>query len=91
MAPVLSDTLQVQTSGGQVKMAPVGSTAVRAFIETYQPLVGLHGQVHESQGHARIGRTLCLNPGSAYHEAVLKGVLISLADDKIKHYQFVTG
>lgn len=90
-APVLSVDLQVQTAGGQAKLAPVGSTAVRAVIEKYQPLLSLHGHIHESQGHTKIGRTLCLNPGSEYHEAVLKGALITLSDDKVKHYQFVTG
>lgn len=90
-APLLSEDLQVQASVGQVVMQPVGSTAVRSVLEKYQPLLGLHGHVHESQGQTRIGRTLCLNPGSEYHEAVLKGVIVTLAGDKVRHHQFVSG
>jgi Icc-related predicted phosphoesterase len=48
--------------------APVGSRAVRQFIEVRQPLVSLHGHIHESPevtGRYRdnIGQTLCINPG----------------------------
>jgi Icc-related predicted phosphoesterase len=43
-------------------MASVGSTAIREFIERHQPLLALHGHVHESRAAERIGRTLCLNP-----------------------------
>jgi hypothetical protein len=48
----------------------VGSVALRRFIETRQPLVTLHGHVHESarltgSWRARIGRTHCL---SAAHD-----------------------
>ena len=47
-------------------MIHAGSTAVRASIEKHQPLVGLHGHIHESKGFVTLGRTLCLNPGSEY-------------------------
>ena len=49
-APVLDAALTVQQSAGQVKLGPVGSTAVRAAIERYQPILSLHGHVHESRG-----------------------------------------
>ncbi len=44
----------------------VGSAAVRRFIEQRQPLVTLHGHVHEAarlsgQWKARLGRTVCIN------------------------------
>lgn len=47
-----------------------GSRAVRDFIEKHQPLLTLHGHIHESPGvsgdfRERIGRTLCINPGNA--------------------------
>jgi len=47
---------------------PVGSRAVRRFIERRQPALSLHGHLHESplaSGHCtdRIGRCLCVNPG----------------------------
>jgi Icc-related predicted phosphoesterase len=48
----------------------VGSIAIRRFLETRQPLVSLHGHVHESARltgawQARLGRTVCL---SAAHD-----------------------
>jgi Icc-related predicted phosphoesterase len=70
---------------------PVGSKAVRKAIETYQPLLGLHGHVHEAKGFANIGRTLCLNPGSTYTEGVLSGYLVLLDKDSIRGFQPVQG
>jgi Icc-related predicted phosphoesterase len=68
-----------------------GSTAVRKVIEKYQPLVSLHGHIHESRGVEKIGRTICINPGSEYSEGILKGVLVNFDKDKIKGYQFTNG
>ena len=62
-APVLDENLQVQQVLGQVKMAPVGSTAVCDFLTERQPLLGLHGHIHESSGIRRLGRTIAINPG----------------------------
>ena len=45
----------------------------------YQPMLSLHGHIHESRGEARIGRTLALNPGSEYSEGVLRGVIVNLS------------
>ena len=54
--------------------APAGSTAVRAFIEKYQPDICLCGHIHESRAQDRIGKTEILNPGtlSAGGYAVLR-------------------
>jgi hypothetical protein len=46
--------------------AHVGSTAVRAFIESRQPDLVLCGHIHESRGQDRIGRTLIINPGAVF-------------------------
>ena len=77
--------------GGQPVLHGAGSTAVLAAIERYQPLLGLHGHIHESQSAARYGRTLCVNPGSEYGEGVLRGCLITLADGRVQGYQMTTG
>jgi uncharacterized protein len=90
MAAELTDDLEVVMSGSAPKMIPVGSTAVREAIEKYQPLLSLHGHVHESAGATRIGRTLCINPGSDYHTGRISGCLIQLRPDKAVH-QFVMG
>ena len=68
-----------------------GSTAVRKAIEKHQPLLGLHGHIHESRGAIKVGRTLCLNPGSEYAEGVLRGVIINVKQRGIVSYQFVSG
>jgi Icc-related predicted phosphoesterase len=90
-APELDASLKVQTSLGQTRFKPVGSTAVRAAIERYQPLLGLHGHVHEAHAISKIGRTVCINPGSDFGEGVLHGALVTLDKGKLKGYQMVSG
>jgi Icc-related predicted phosphoesterase len=90
-APMLDSELTVQQSAGQVKLGPVGSTAVRAAIERYQPIVSLHGHVHESAGFRRIGRTLAVNPGSDYATGALNGALLTLSGGKLRSHQLVRG
>ena len=90
-APELDASLKVQTSLGQTRFTPVGSTAIRSAIERYQPLLGLHGHVHESHASCKIGRTVCINPGSDYGEGVLHGALVTLDKGKLKGYQMVSG
>jgi Icc-related predicted phosphoesterase len=91
IAPELTKDFRVHTEMGQPIMIPVGSTSVRTFIEKHQPLVGLHGHVHESDGMARMGRTLCINPGSAYSDGVLYGAIVGLKKDGLDTYQMVRG
>jgi Icc-related predicted phosphoesterase len=90
-APQLSPDLKVETSMGQPILASVGSTATRRFIEAHRPLLGLHGHIHESPGVAKLGRTLCINPGSAYSEGLLTGTIVALKKDGIASYQMVRG
>lgn len=89
-APELDENLQVVMAGSEPKQIPVGSTAVRELIEEYQPLLSLHGHVHESAGATRIGRTLAINPGSDYHTGRISGCLLALRGEDVKH-QFVNG
>jgi Icc-related predicted phosphoesterase len=91
-APELDEQFKPKLEpGGRFKMISVGSKAVHEAILKYQPLLGLHGHIHESKGFSKIGRTLCLNPGSEYQEGILRGVLIQLSDGKIKDFMFVSG
>ena len=93
LAPELSVDLAPVLRGGHPSRDPVGSTAVRAAIERCQPVLGLHGHVHESRRAAKIGRTLCLNPGSEYATGMLCGVVVELSEHsgEVLSYQFVTG
>jgi len=90
-APKVDEKLRPVMSGGGVVIAPAGSTAVRAAIEKYQPLLGLHGHIHESRGLEKIGRTLCINPGSEYGEGILHGCIVNLGKDYIRSYLFTCG
>jgi hypothetical protein len=92
MAPKLTENLEpVLQPGGGMELASVGSTSIREAIEKYQPLLGLHGHIHEAKGVAKIGRTVCINPGSEYTEGILKGFLADLDEKGIKDYIFTSG
>jgi Icc-related predicted phosphoesterase len=92
VAPELDANLTPKLSlSGGFKMASVGSKAVRAAIEKYQPLLGLHGHIHESRSAQKVGKTMCINPGSEYGEGVLRGVVIELSKQKLESYTFTMG
>jgi uncharacterized protein len=81
----------IMDAGGFV-LYGAGSTSVRAAIEREQPMLGLHGHIHESKNVAKIGRTVCINPGSEYGEGVMRGVLVNVEENAgYKSYQFVAG
>ncbi len=91
-APAVNSQLEYEKAGlGMVKVVNAGSRAVRSSIEKYQPLLGLHGHIHESRGFVWLGRTLCLNPGSDYGEGTLKGALVDLEDGKLKEFILTSG
>ncbi len=88
--PDLDENLKIITQGGQVVMKSAGSTAVRDFIERVQPMLTLHGHIHESPGHTRNGRTLMINAGSEYAEGIMKAAIINLEDGKVKGHLLVS-
>jgi uncharacterized protein len=91
-AVLLDDDLRPIVRSGSPVFAGVGSSAVRTAIERHQPMLALHGHIHESRGEAKLGRTLSLNPGSKYSEGVLRGVIVTLHHTKgLRGYQLVSG
>jgi len=80
-APELDETLKPVIRGGRPSFIPVGSKAVRDAIKQYQPVVGLHGHIHESRAVQKIGDSVCLNPGSEYTADLLRGAVVDIADD----------
>lgn len=91
-APKLDKDLNPSVQpGGGYEMAPAGSTAVRDAIQKHQPLLGLHGHIHESKGTFKIGRTLCMNPGSEYAERILRGLLLDIDGNRVKDFMFTSG
>lgn len=91
MARELNPDLTVAIRRGQPNEIPVGSHAVRQIIEEYQPLLSLHGHIHESRGVVTIGKTVSINPGSEYYGGRLQGALIKLAEEEVKIKQLVVG
>ncbi|HYR50191.1 MAG TPA: metallophosphoesterase [Candidatus Eisenbacteria bacterium] len=91
-AAELDPQLRPVIRGGRPSIIPVGSKAVRDVIKRYQPLVGLHGHIHESKGAQKIGSTMCLNPGSDYSADVLRGAIVDFAQDgSYIDFLFTTG
>jgi len=76
---------------GQMVMKGAGSQSVRKAIEKHQPMLGLHGHIHESQSVAKLGRTTCINPGSEYGEGILRGCLVNFVEGEIIGYQMTSG
>jgi Icc-related predicted phosphoesterase len=79
-------------AGGQA-LVPVGSRAVRDSIAAYGPVLSLHGHIHEGKGAVKLGRTLAVNPGSAYEDGVLQAAIVDLDTKKgeVKRYLLING
>jgi uncharacterized protein len=90
-APLLDENLRPTISAGDVLRGPVGSTAVRRIIEKYQPVLSVHGHIHESGGERKIGDTLAINPGSEANHGILRGYLIDIGKKGVELAQRVEG
>ena len=90
-APAVSEEFTYVREGLGVKMIHAGSAAVRKSIEAHQPLLGLHGHIHESKGFVRLGRSLCLNPGSEYADGILRGAVVNLDGGRVKEFLLTSG
>src|SRR5207244_13630796 len=90
-APLLSPSLQPTVSAGDLLRGPVGSTGVRKAIETFKPVLGVHGHIHESGGERRIGETLYVNAGSEANHWGLRGYLIALSANGVERALRVEG
>ncbi|MDA8068711.1 MAG: metallophosphoesterase, partial [Actinomycetota bacterium] len=90
-APLLDENLRPTISAGDVLRGPVGSTAVRRILEKYQPVLSVHGHIHESGGERRIGETLAINPGSEANHGILRGYLIDIGKRGVELAQRVEG
>lgn len=88
-APELTDDLQLAYAGQSLEA--VGSHAVAAVIEEHQPLLGLFGHIHEGKGARKLGRTLCINPGSMYEQGMLQGAVIQLNRREVGNYILTMG
>jgi len=91
IAPNIDSNFHYVINPGGIENKHVGSTAVRKAIEQYQPLLSLHGHIHESEGFHYIGKTLSINPGSAFETGLLKAFMVDITNEGfIKDYQFIS-
>lgn len=90
-APMMDDKMRPVTGAGAGAFMSVGSRSVREVIEQQQPLLGLHGHVHESAAGIEIGPTICLNPGSEYQHGVLRGAIVQFSEEGIADWQLIHG
>ncbi len=88
-APELTSDLRPAYAGRS--LVPVGSKSVLTVIDKYQPLLGLHGHIHEGKGTRKYKKTLCINPGSMYEQGVLHGAVVELKPNKVGNYILTTG
>lgn len=80
------------TKGGHVQVGSVGSSAVRKLIEHYQPMLSLHGHIHESPGMSKVGPTTAINPGSDYADGILRGAIVTVDRKKgVRSWQLTQG
>lgn len=87
----VDEELRYVTRGGRPHEIPTGSSAVRQIIEEAQPLLSLHGHIHESKGVTTIGRTVAINPGSDYGSGHLDGCLVHIAPNRVVNQYLVSG
>jgi uncharacterized protein len=91
-APMLDADLKPVVRAGEIQTFGAGSSAVRDVVQKYQPILSLHGHIHESGGMAKIGRTVSINPGSEYSDGILRGALVTVDTKKKRvHYQLTSG
>lgn len=90
-APAVSADFSYVREGLGIKFIHAGSSAVRTSIEKHAPMLGLHGHIHEARALARIGRTLCLNPGSEYADGILRGALVNLEGGRVHDFLLTSG
>lgn len=89
-AAILDYELRPKQSAAGSLMGSVGSAAVRTAIEQDQPVLGLHGHVHECAAVQRLGSTLCVNAGSEYQDGVLKVAIIDLEEAEVRQWQLIS-
>ncbi len=91
LAPELDSSRKPVTVAGQVNFVHVGSRAVTEALEKYRPMIGLHGHIHESSGHDKVGDVTVVNPGSEYGEGILRGYIIEIQDGRVNNQWKVEG
>jgi Icc-related predicted phosphoesterase len=72
------------------EVTPAGSSAVREALERFEPMLSLHGHIHEASGVRQLGRTTAVNPGSEYAQGVLRCAVVDLQGGEVGSAQLLT-
>jgi uncharacterized protein len=89
--PKLDKNLQVVYEMGLPAQIHAGCQTLIDIIKEHQPLLGLHGHIHEGRAKINIGKTICINPGSVYPEGILQGAMITLRDGQVAQTNLTQG
>ena len=89
--PKLDKDLRVVYEMGLPAQIHAGCQTLVDIIKEYQPLLGLHGHIHEGRAKINIGKTICINPGSVYPEGILQGALITLRQGEVTQVNLMQG
>ena len=89
--PKLDENLQVVYEMGLPVQTHAGCQTLVDVIKEHQPLLGLHGHVHEGRAKINIGKTICINPGSVYPEGILQGAMITLQEGAVARVSLTQG
>lgn len=89
--PKLDKNLKVVYEMGLPAQVHAGCQTLIDIIKEHQPLLGLHGHIHEGRAKINIGKTICINPGSVYPEGILQGALITLRDGQVTQANLMQG
>jgi len=87
----LDKNLKVVYEMGLPAQVHAGCQTLIDIIKEHQPLLGLHGHIHEGRAKINIGKTICINPGSVYPEGILQGALITLRDGQVTQANLMQG
>jgi Icc-related predicted phosphoesterase len=72
------------------EVAAAGSSAVRDAIERFEPMLSLHGHIHEAAGVRDLGHTTAVNPGSEYAQGVLRSAVVDIREGRVESAQLLT-
>jgi Icc-related predicted phosphoesterase len=89
--PKLDKNLKVVYEMGLPVQVHAGCQTLTDIIKKHQPLLGLHGHIHEGRAKINIGKTICINPGSVYPEGILQGALITLRHGEVAQANLMQG
>ena len=89
--PKLDKNLQVVYEMGLPAQIHAGCQTLTDIIREHQPLLGLHGHIHEGRAKINIGKTICINPGSVYPEGILQGAMITLRHGQVAQANLMQG